>query len=476
MSHTTSLFRRPPFLYLALASLCASQALAASTLSRGDQQCPITVVAEEGQAVPGGGVLDGSAFSQPRTLNRHGVVAFFNGIDGDVRNQGIFTSGPSGLEVIVRGCGNGAGGGSTVTCGDPSPIGGTFTGLFGGSLGPRINDAGDVLFMADVVGGSSNRGLFLFRAATDTIEKVVSVGDASPLGDTIAGFANGTINGRGDVAFLAWDTNAAGGAFETYVARWNGGNLEKVAGPGDTSPDGTIFLGFSTVVSGFVDGTDIPTAPTPYVDEDGTIVVYAGVSGGDPGMLSIDGDGQTWLVQTGDMTPVGGTFLFFLSNVVKRAGRVVFSAASPTGIYVGTPGSWQPAWSSGTLLDGLPVESFGGVSGFAPPIDDAGQITFLLDVTLPGGDVEERLARWNESDGLFTLVAQDDPAPNGGLFNSIRILPTVNAVGDVVFSASVAQGFSIFSGHFMIRNCAEVLFSDGFEDGTTDAWASSVGE
>ncbi|MEM6794023.1 MAG: hypothetical protein AAF725_08560, partial [Acidobacteriota bacterium] len=289
----------------------AGQVFAEAPSSRGTETCPITIAAEPSQAVLGGGVTGADFFGQDLDINRHGVVTFFGDLLSDPSNQAILTSGPAGLQAIVRGCGSGGGEGSTGTCGDPSPLGGTFSGLFGGSLGPRINDAGDVLFFSDMVGGSSTRGLFVHRAATGSIETVVAVGDPSPLGNTIAEFGMGAIDSRGEVVFLARDLKVSGFKSQTYLARWRAGGLEKVAAAGDIAPDGSTFVEFSILAEEQVDGTAIPVLPRPFVDEKGTVVTLAESTGTGPGMLSVTRDGvMTWLVQEGDASPAGGTFLF----------------------------------------------------------------------------------------------------------------------------------------------------------------------
>ena len=109
------------------------------------------------------------------------------------------------IDAIAIGCGGlGGSGDTTSVCGDPSPIGGNFSGFFFGTgFTPDINDAGDVLFFSDVNGGSSRRGLFLYRAASQDITKVAVIGDASPIGGTFGAVGPGSLNNNGEVVFLA---------------------------------------------------------------------------------------------------------------------------------------------------------------------------------------------------------------------------------------------------------------------------------
>src|SRR5262245_24247137 len=85
--------------------------------------------------------------SQP-TMNNKGQIAFYSGINDNVRNQAIIVADINGLHPIVFGCGDGGGGvdPGPPNCGTVTPVGGTFSGLFGGTTdAPDINEQGDVL-------------------------------------------------------------------------------------------------------------------------------------------------------------------------------------------------------------------------------------------------------------------------------------------------------------------------------------------
>lgn len=124
----------------------------------------MTLLAWQGQSVPGGGTLATAPFYEGPQMNASGQIAFIGRVAGSERNHGLFMADEEGLHPIVMGCGGGGGSGNPGSgCGDSSPIGGTFSGLFRGSaLAPSINDSGDILFLSDIHGGSSYRGLFLY--------------------------------------------------------------------------------------------------------------------------------------------------------------------------------------------------------------------------------------------------------------------------------------------------------------------------
>ncbi len=150
---------------------------ARASTSGAPSSCSATPVAWHGQPLPAGesGTLSPLSFMRSATINAHGRLACAGQVEGSARNQGVFTADADGLQVIALGCGAAGGSGSTGTCGDPTPLGGTFGGFFLSTFAtPDINDRGDVLFLADVVGGSARRGLFLYHAETGAIATIAS--------------------------------------------------------------------------------------------------------------------------------------------------------------------------------------------------------------------------------------------------------------------------------------------------------------
>src|SRR5688572_26901308 len=147
-------------------SLAGPSALAATSNASGGsysatQVCSSQVVAGYNDPVSGGGTLGCIAHGFGATRSGFDGSAFFSPVSGSARNQGIFVADSGGLHGIVFGCGGGGGSGQPGGgVGDPSPIGGTFSGLF--SFQPASNRNGDLVFMSDVNGGSSSRGLFLY--------------------------------------------------------------------------------------------------------------------------------------------------------------------------------------------------------------------------------------------------------------------------------------------------------------------------
>jgi len=204
--------------------------------------CSVASRAAHGQIAPNtdGGTLNPVAFINPTTINSSGRIAFNSQVDGSPRNQGVFVADSDGtINSIAIGCGGLGGSGDTTSmCGDASPIGGHFGGFFFGTFfTPDINDAGDVLFLCDVNGGSSRRALFLYRAALGQIVKVAAVGDPSPIGGTFGAVGPGSLNNSGKVVFLA-----SGVGITRDIFMWDDRVVTKVAAVGDSAPGGGTFL------------------------------------------------------------------------------------------------------------------------------------------------------------------------------------------------------------------------------------------
>jgi hypothetical protein len=126
--------------------------------------------------------------------------------------------------------------------GDPAPSGGNFQIFFpDSSLGPVINNSGDVVFASSLTGnpggffGSS--GLYLFR--NGNLSRIVGPNDPSPDGGVFLDASFPSINAGGNVAFFAETSN-----FNFGVFLFHAGQITPVALAGDTvSGEG---LGFAT--------------------------------------------------------------------------------------------------------------------------------------------------------------------------------------------------------------------------------------
>lgn len=127
--------------------------------------------------------------------------------------------------------------------GDPAPGGGNFSIPFGNlRFGPVINDSGEVAFATSLTGTSG--GFFgsggVFLLSQGNLTRIVGPGDPSPDGGVFLFADSPSINASGQVAFFA-ETSAFGFGVFTYSQ----GNIVKVAIAGDFA--GQEELGFADV-------------------------------------------------------------------------------------------------------------------------------------------------------------------------------------------------------------------------------------
>jgi hypothetical protein len=186
-------------------------------------------VAATGDAAPGGGTFSG--FNAP-DFNGNGEVAFV-----------ATTTGGSGGGIFI---------GSTSTSpaavalnGDAAPGGGTFS-IATARPDVAINDRHDVVFRADLTGGTADSGYYMRRGPSGALVPLARQGQAAP--GTTGVFAtfmpdlNGLVNGTfqlgadGDVAFFGRFVNGGPLTSGQWHAKPNG-TLEKVLVRGDAAPE-----------------------------------------------------------------------------------------------------------------------------------------------------------------------------------------------------------------------------------------------
>jgi len=413
--------------------------------------CNETAFAWDGQALPGGGTLSPQAFMNSATAS-NGRLAFIAEVAGSTRNQGVFWADAAGVHEIARG--SGGGGGSGVpgpAVGDPTPIGGRFTGFFQGTFfAPAINALGDVLFMADVDGGSAARGLFLYRAATHALVKVAALGDASPAGGTLVELGTGALNDSGAVAFLANGLPSSDG----QILRWESGVLTKVAEEGDPAPGGDTYVELALTSFGFVDGTTIPVSP-PDINSAGK-VAFGALTSLDWGfVLQTPAGAAQWYVRQGEKTPLGGVYLDFWNPVLNNADQIAFlcDVDHGGGIYgggwmVGKPGAWRKALAFDELIEGAPVTVLGVSTSPQAPLADNGDLVAWCDAA-------RECIVLSHADGTTEVLAgAGDATSLGGSIGVFDSWPSVDAAGEVSMSCTTPGATNgAASAHFVLDLC-----------------------
>ncbi len=367
------------------------------------------VTAKHGQAVPGGGTLSPLAAFNPATVNNLGEIAFIASIDGTTRNQAVMVADGGVLKVIARGCGQGGGAGDVATCGDPTPIGGTFAGLFGGTVfAPPINDNGDVLFFSDVENGTSSRGLFLYTAATNTIGKVAVVGDTSPLGGTLSEIGPGSMNNLRQIVFIAKQSTTG----NVNLYRWENGAITKHAAVNDPAPGGGNFQILAGESFGFVDGTFIPSGAVPGINDLGQVSFFSTLTNGSRGLFVTTNGIHAKIVSPGDATPVGGTFFDFFAPLINNAGQIAFYADVALGggqftggWFVGTTGNFRKALAFYDALDNGQNIGLAVSRNAINARDDCGNLTAWGNIQHPDLSETEVLV-WCDADGSQSIIAK----------------------------------------------------------------------
>jgi hypothetical protein len=160
------------------------------------------------------------------------------GVDGNGDATGVVDA-SDGRFVLAQETSSGIG--TVVRDGDATPLGGAFGRGFGCStvLAHATNDAGQVAFPSELIGGSSPGGIFLATPMSG-IATVMALGTPSPVGGLFAGYAPSSValNDAGQVSFKAY---VSGGSVSTGIFVASQGDICAVVAPGDPAPDGGIF-------------------------------------------------------------------------------------------------------------------------------------------------------------------------------------------------------------------------------------------
>ncbi|MBL9119911.1 MAG: hypothetical protein JNL80_08355 [Phycisphaerae bacterium] len=437
----------------------------------GTAECPLVLLADSGQSVDEGTLVP-SAFMNSATL-AGGRIAFFAMIDGSARNQGVFRAEGGIATPVAIGCGSGGGSGDPGSgVGDPTPIGGTFTGFFGGTFfAPAINALGDVLFMADLHGGSSPRGLFVGHL-NGTIDNVARVGGPAPGGGTFVNVGHGSINDAGTVAFVGRASVDTGPGIFT----WTNGTLQKIARPGSPAPGGGTYTIIVGETLGFSDGTNIPVGPLPDINNLGTIAFRTLASGSvSRGIVLRTSAGvATWAVKANTATPIGGTFFDMQGASLNDAGELCFfadvniSGTFTSGLFAGLPNQLHKALAFYDEFDGGTVTGLAFSRNPMQFIDADGNVVAWCNVDLPGGVSHGRIVTIDPAGLIVTRAEQGDPSANGGTIGSIDAWPSAQSGFGVTLSTGTPGAPSGQSAHQLVPACAACV-GDLTNDGEVDA-------
>ncbi|MCB0328027.1 MAG: hypothetical protein KDD70_00145 [Bdellovibrionales bacterium] len=429
-----------------------SQSLRSSSFSAACQQrtnSQIEISSYSGESLMGGGTLQLTGYDSPRpTLGGLFEVqpASFLGI---ASSHGLLVGDRSNAFPAVRGCGGIGGSGVPGNgCGDPSPVGGRFSGLFGTSLhAVDTNDQGDTVFLSDIDQGSTTRGLFLFDISTMTTRTIASLGMSSPIG-SIVELSGGTINSSGDVVFLANSQNSEA------VLHWSkqSGLITKIVALGDTLPTGTVTW-ITQNLFRHPDQSFTIAGPRPAINDRGTVAFVAEVNNNQWGYYVYRGGQFTVYALEGDILPSGATLLyngFGESVILNNQDHLGFSAGeffSSTNqlsrwFFVTAPRIYIPRLGHRDQLFGERVTSIAISRGPHQAIDDCGNSVFWTE-TDNGVQLTESIILIDVHGVVHRIAQTGQPTPLGGTFSILDASPSFAKSGrQGAFRFSQAGGLS----------------------------------
>jgi hypothetical protein len=418
-------------------------------------------------------------------LNAAGDVAFAaQVIGGAPANQGIWIGNSTGAPAKL------------IVNSDPTAT--SLGGTFGGAIFLHgFDDVGKALFRSNPVGATSNHALFQ-KDLSNPADIVFARNDTVPSGTTEVFFntQQATVNGNGDVAFLA---SLQGGPFRFgWFLKESTAPTVRIAFQGDATPAGGTFglegalqpaeinsnrqvaffadiLGPNAIgvflytpgsgIASVVNSNDsLPAGANPVIRNfvpaasDDRLLFYAFKAGGRTAVFTKtlhSGSGQiTRIFGEGDTAPViGGAMWGVLANfglindseeVAFATNEVVGASVYPASIIlthrpgvglqkVAATGDAAPGAAGGLLL------SFNTGEFFAPPsrINSSGQVAFFANIAGSASNSSPNgIFIGSVSGGIQPVSRIGDTSPVGGAFVNVQGTDlSLNDAGQVAFSA-----------------------------------------
>ena len=448
----------------------------------GDTSGPLTKVMVQGDAT--GSALGGSYANQPGGirlfgLDNAGEVLFRSGVIGGASDHALFLKDLANPPQVI------------LSRNEPAP-GGTVE-TFNLTQQASLNDNGDVVFLANLLGAGAQIGWF-FKGNASAAVKIAFQGDATPAGGVfgLAGRnAVAQINAAGEVAFFA----DVIGPNTTGAFHWSaGGGITSIVTTGDILPDGAKPVIFTFGPAG----------------SDDVVVFQAFNAGGRRAVYSIPlktpVKSVTRIFGEGDAAPgVGGTIVGLVFNFgsINNSEEVPFLAASivgasvypASGVFTHKPGfGLRKVAASGDAAPGAAGGTFTGLNfalggPAASKITTIGKVAFFANIAGSAGNSSPNgIFIGSASGGVQSVVRRNDPSPIGGTFGGVSSVFAVNEAGQVAFQADnglipalfvgsgasspvklVAQGDSVPGGtvsslptNFVINNAGQVAYAIDF--------------
>jgi hypothetical protein len=382
----------------------------------------IDVVAAAGEAAPTSGSF--AEFVDGVACDSAGHIAF-----GAVLDDGSF-----GLFVDFGGVETEA-----VRTGMAAPSGGTFDDLQ--LIGVSTN--GKVGFLGSVAGGRDG----LFIAQSDSVQRVVETGEASPVGSTFRTITGASMN------------DGASFAFRGDLTEGGTGGVFRVDTSGPVPVVQAIVLEGASVSGSGVTIRALPSSLTPSINAGGTVAFRATLSGGQGGsaiFVAPPGAALQSVVSTRVPTAVG-PLVQLRDPVIADDGSLVIPASV-------TGRGPLLAVMRGGVISPSPLARTGETTDL-----DSGYARFLFSQASVRDSVENAVF-FGTQDGIFVagsdgspstvaVVGGVAPAPLGGTFAGFDTPATdmsgVVAFGVDVKDSNVASRAIVVSGPHGLRVAAE---------------------
>jgi hypothetical protein len=380
-------------------------------------------VAQVGDPAPGGGTFSGFGTTPNPGFNNVNQVAFVATVSGGT-GGGVFLATPDGGGVY-----------STIDAialnGVASPAGGTYV-INVARPDVVLNDAGHVVFLSDLSGGSADSGIFAKRGPLASVVTLVVQGQAAAgTGSTFATFLHGTngfveethqVSATGQVAFFGRLTPQGSAIGWWHVETDNSIQPIIVVPSSDAAFDGGTAAAAMSI-SNWLPGDRYPVwAPLVGAPHDGGLYMYVPV----PGAATGAGANVT-------VTPVDG--------VTNTSINVTFANVSAPGVTTLTRSATGPPIPRGWYLAGFLAEYF-NVSTTA---SFTGNVTLCLDISgvpLLSGDVF-RLLHY-ESGAWHDVTTSVTPTQMCGVATSLSPFVPVLALNEP--ATNIVQNGTFGSG------------------------------
>jgi hypothetical protein len=222
-----------------------------ATIRRGRESAEAVVLAgrgrlqklvAQGDPAPAGGTFAGFG---PPAINRHGVVAFGAAVEGKAVPGGIFVWTAGQLRMVMG-------------AGDETPAGGILA-KFSERLG--LSDTGTIAFHAHLKAAPVAAAILAIEDGRPRV--VARLGDPAPGGGQLSNFGLWPAVGAGGV--IGFAASVDDGPSPVIVVRTAPDGLQRVAGVGDTLPDGARIMSLTLLPVVSVSGAGVVSfavAPT----------------------------------------------------------------------------------------------------------------------------------------------------------------------------------------------------------------------